>query len=163
MADTIRMQIDNARAVQNALDKFEKKVAKKIVRRGLRAAWKPLLDRARENARALGDGGPMSSLIAKKLQLRAFKKQKRGQYGMYVRLRPGVDEFISISKTGQRSYIPAAIEYGHAFPGRGGKGAGKDVAARPYMRPAADWAVPRAPGIFKTHLVKAIRAENMKR
>ena len=102
----------------------------------------------------------MGALIARKLQLRTFRRQKKGQYGMLVRIRPGVDEFVVVSKSGRRGYIPAAIEYGHAFPYRGGKGAAKDVAARPFMRPALDVTLPNAPKIFKRHLVHAIHEEN---
>jgi len=159
MSDMIQIKIENARAVQNALNAFENKIAKKVVRQAVRAAWKPLLDRAKENARA-NVGGRMGALIARSLQLRAFRRQKKGQYGMLVRLRPGIDEFVVISKSGKRAYLPAAIEYGHAFPYRGGKGAAKDVAAIPFMRPALDVTLPNAPAIFESHLVKAISEEN---
>lgn len=158
----ISMQVDNAKLVQDALDRFEKKVSKKIVRQGVREAWKPLRDRAKANARN-NVGGKMGRLIASKIQLRAWRRQKRGQYAMMVRIKSGIDEFVHISKDGNRAYIPSAIEYGHAFPYRGGRGAGKDVAARPYMRPALDASLPNAPNIFKKHLIRAIREENMKR
>jgi hypothetical protein len=37
----------------------------------------------------------------------------------------------------KRYFIPSAIEYGHAFPGKGGKKGGlKDVPAKPFARPA---------------------------
>jgi len=158
----IRMQIENAQAVQNALNAFEKKISKKVVRQGVRAAWKPLLDRAKENARS-SVGGDMGALIARSFQLRAFRRQKRGSYGMLVRIKAGVDEFVVVSKTGKRAYIPSAIEYGHAFPGRGGKGAPKDVAAKPFLRPALDAILPNATKIFEQHLVTAIAEENAKR
>ena len=162
MADMVKMQIKNAQAVQNALNAFEKKISKKIVRKGVRAAWKPLLDRAKKNERA-NVGGEMGALIARSLQLRAFRRQKKGQYGMLVRIKPGIDEFVVVSKSGKKAYIPAAIEYGHAFPGRGGEGAPKDVAAKPFMRPALDVTLPAAPKIFEWHLVHAIHEENAKR
>lgn len=170
----IAMKIENAQAVQNALDSFEKKVSKKIVRQGVRAAWKPLLDRAKANAMS-NVGGTMGRLISKNLQLRAWRRQKKGQYAMYVRIKAGVPEFIGYTKgsafsitskkqiVGSRAYIPAAIEYGHAFPYRGGKGANKDVAAIPFMRPALDAILPQAPKIFEQHLNQAIAEENKKR
>lgn len=175
MADMIKMQIENAQAVQNALNAFEKKVAKKVVRQGVRAAWKPLLDRAKANAKA-NVGGEMGNLLAKHMTLRAFRRQKKGQYGMLVRIKPGIDKFVQYSMgsafsitgkrkqiSGSRYYIPSAIEYGHAFPGRGGKGAPKDVAAMPFMRPALDVTLPGAPKIFERYLVHAIHEENAKR
>lgn len=181
----ISIQIENASAVQKALDGFEKKISKKIVRQGVRAAWKPLLNKSKQNART-NVGGQMGSLIAKNLQLRAWRRQRKGQYGMMVRIKSGIPEFLSFAKgartflrwrsdietrrvsyragktTGQ-AYIPSAIEYGHAFPYHGGKGANKDVAAIPFMRPALDLALPNAPKIFQQHLESAIAEENAKR
>ncbi len=44
---------------------------------------------------------------------------------------------------GQRYYLPAAVEFGHAFPGRGGRlGAPKDVAAIPALSRGAAAAAP---------------------
>lgn len=160
--DKITIQLKNAQAIQNALNAFEKKIATKVVRQGVRAAWKPLHGRAKENARSMVSG-EMGKLLARNLQLRAFRRQKKGSYGMLVRLKSGVDEFVHISATGQRAYIPAAIEYGHAAPYRGGKGAAKDVAARPFMRKALDVTLPNAPKIFEKYLVHAIHEENAKK
>jgi len=181
MADMVRMQIENAQAVQNALDAFEKKISRKIVRQGVRAAWKPLLDKAKTNAKS-NVGGSEGGKIAKALKLRAFKKQKKGNYGMHVSIDyyegdvyyiTGARSLINPA-TGKRGaergryYIPVAIEYGHAFPGRGresggGKHPPKDVAAKPFMRPALDTTLPAAPKIFEQHLVTAIAEENTKR
>lgn len=169
----ISMQIENAQAVQDALSKFEQKISKKIVRQGVRAAWTPLLKKSKENAKA-NVGGKMGKLIAKYFQLRAWRRQKKGQYAMLVRLKADVPEFIQYSKgsafsiktkkqvSGSRAYIPVAIEYGHAFPYRGGSGA-KDVAAIPFMRPALDAIKPKAVYLFKQHLIRAIHEENQKR
>jgi len=174
MSDMIKMQIQNAQAVQNAMNAFEKKISKKIVKQGVKAAWTPLLKRAKANARALDSGKTkqkksqrMGHRIAVALVLQAFKRQRPGQYGMHVRINPKkAGQFVVVSpKTGNRNYIPAAIEYGHAAPGRGkgpGGGAPKDVAARPFMRPALDATLPNAPKIFERHLVTAIAEENAK-
>ena len=191
MSDMIQIKIENARAVQNALNAFEKKISKKIVREGVKAAWHPLLVRAKANARALDSrktkqkkSKRMGHLIAKALVLKPFTKKKPGQYGMHVSMSfyegdvyyiTGARSLINVStgarvKGGEsgRYYIPVAIEYGHAFPGRGresggGKHPPKDVAAKPFLRPAADAAVPNAPTIFAGHLNKAIAEENARR
>lgn len=175
MSDMIQMQIKNAQAVQNALNAFEKKVSKKVVRQGVRAAWTPLLKRAKANARALDRGKTkqkkskrMGHLIAMALVLQAFKRQRPNQYGMKVWINPKkAGQFVVTSpKTGNRNYIPVAIEHGHAGPGRGkgpGGGAPKDVAAKPFMRPALDATLPNAPKRFEKHLVHAIHEENAKR
>ena len=171
----VKIQIENAQAVQNAVNAFTRKVSTKIVRKGVRAAWTPLLKRAKANARALDRGRTkqkkskrMGHLIAVALVLQPFKRQRPNQYGMKVWLNPKkAGQFIVDSpRTGNRNFIPAAIEYGHAFPGRGagpGGGAPKDVAAKPFMRPALDVTLPAAPKIFERHLVHAIHEENAKR
>lgn len=148
----IEMTLAGVKEVEAKLVGLERKVAKKLVRTALRAAAKPIQLAAKSNAIGVV-GGKMGGLLAGNLQVRAFKKQRPGQYGLYVGLKPDVDEFVSRgqgygelrtkevrSLGGQfsRAYIPNAIEYGHAFPGRGGKNAPKDVPAMPYMRPAMD-------------------------
>jgi len=183
MADMVRMQIKNAQLIQNALNAFEKKVSQKVVRQGVRAAWTPLLKKAKENAKA-NVGGKEGGNISKAIKLRTFKKQKKGNYGMHVSIGPyggdvyyikGAHSKINVLtgariKGGEsgRYYIPVAIEYGHAFPGRGresggGKHPPKDVAAKPFMRPALDVTLPHAPKIFEKYLVHAIHEENAKR
>lgn len=176
MADTIHVKIENARQVQDALNAFTNKVARKIVREGVKAAWTPLLRQAKLNARALDSGrtekkkaARMGHLIAASLVLKPAKKQRPESYAMMVRIKKDYpQEFLQISeRTGRRAFIPVAIEYGHAFPGRGLGGAGmkapKDVAARPYMRKALDAVLPNAPKIFEKHLDDAIREENGKK
>jgi len=171
----IQMQIKNAQLIQNALNAFSKKISQKVVKQGVKAAWTPLLKRAKANARALDSGRTkqkksqrMGHRIAVALELKPFKKQKPGNYGMTVKINPEkAKQFVVYSpRTGNRNYIPVAIEHGHAFPGRGagpGGGAPKDVAAKPFMRPALDATLPAAPKIFERHLVHAIHEENAKR
>lgn len=116
-----------------------KVVAKRVVRKGVRAALKPLHQRARANARAIGRGAKgnsraarraasMGPLIAKHIVIKAPRKQRPGTYALHVQMRAGVPEFIHVSESGHRSYIPSAIEFGH--------GANKDQAAIPHLRPA---------------------------
>jgi len=110
---------------------LERKVGKRVVKKAVRAALKPMLTGSKANARSMIGGG-MGSLIAKNIQLRAFKKQRKGSYGMSVKIKPDVEEFVYNSKDGKRSFIPAAIEYGHVSRGGG------QVAAMPFMRQAAE-------------------------
>jgi hypothetical protein len=173
----ISMQIINAQAVQNALNKFEKKISKKIVRDAVRAGSKPLLTDVKSNAKSLTStqikgikkSARIGSIIARSLHLKVIKasvlrrKYGRDAWGQTIVPKKGSNDlFASISKAGKRYYIPAAIEYGHAFPGRGGSGA-KDVPAKKFIRPAWDKHKAKMPSIFKQHLIRAIREENMKR
>ena len=124
------MQIEGARQIDKALARVEGKEAKKVVRRAVRESAKVVQRRAKANAQATV-GGRMGRLLARFLIVRGQRKQRRGAFGVNLQFSPKGDEaFIHTSRTGRRTYIPAAVEYGH--------GATKDAAARPFMRPA--WA-----------------------
>jgi hypothetical protein len=173
----ISMQVDNARAVQNALNKFEDKISKKIVRDAIKTGMRPLLAEAKSNAKGLTGtrikgvkkSQRMGSIIARSLTTQVIKSSSlrrtygRDAWGQRIWPKKGSDELFAVnSKSGKRYYIPAAIEYGHAFPGRGGSGA-KDVPAKPFIRPAWERHKALIPRIFKQHIIRAIRQENMKR
>jgi len=136
----ISVQIEGAKELETKLLELERKMAKKIIRQGVRNAQKILIPAIKSNLSAISKGGGMSEMIAKALQIRAARKNPRGSYSVNVQIRNQPDfvyypkgSFSSLEtrKTqGKRSYIPAAIEYGH--------GQNKEQAARPFMRPAAD-------------------------
>lgn len=120
--------ISGASAFETMLGKLPKKMSKKIVRKSVRAAQKPVLAAAKSNAKTMV-GGNMGSLIAKNIKIKAPKKQRRGQYQLGVKIVEN-EQFIAITKEGRRYYIPMAIEYGH--------GHNKERAAEPFMRNAAN-------------------------
>ena len=125
------MKLEGLAEIERKLLSLEKKVGKKIVRKAVRAGAKPMLVAAKANANSMV-GGSMGKLIARSLQTRAFKKQRRGQFGVATRLKSGVPEFVEESADGRSNYIPAAIEYGHIDRGGG------FVPAIPYIRAAFD-------------------------
>lgn len=105
-----------------------------------------ILSEAKSNAVRMV-GGDMGSKISSSLATRVMTRLRKGSYGHRVIIKPTdffvyetVDSTYSVSTkkrlSGKRYYIPFAIEYGHAFPGRGGKNAPKDVAPKPFMRSA---------------------------
>lgn len=114
---------------------LEKKVAKGIVRKAVRAGAKPINEGIKDNAKSIV-GGEMGALIAKNIITRVAKKQKKGQYKMNVLIKKDVPEFISVAASGKESYIPAAIEYGHAI-GSSLFRSSKTVPAIPFARMAA--------------------------
>lgn len=129
----ISIQLEGGKELEAKLKTLETKVSRKIVRKAVRAAQKPVITVAKSNALSMV-GGNMGGLIAANIILRAVKKQRRGSYGMSLRLKSKSEgapaEFVHVSKTGRPTYIPAAIEYGH--------GSNKEQCARPFMRSAAD-------------------------
>jgi hypothetical protein len=125
----ISVQIEGAKELENKLLQLETKVGRKIVRSALRKAQKSLIPTIKGYLSTISKGGGTAQRIVAALTVRAAKKNPRGSYAINVQLKPDV-ELFRISKDGKRSFIPAAIEYGH--------GHDKEGAARPYMRPAAD-------------------------
>jgi HK97 gp10 family phage protein len=102
---------------------LERKVAKKIVRTATRAGAKVVLKQVKSNAKTMV-GGNMGALLAKFAKVIVFKHQRKGSYGVQIGMKPNVPQFdyypvgsssslTSRKTTGKKSYIPAAIEYGH--------------------------------------------------
>lgn len=164
----IEIDVQGLKDIEKRLTQLEKKVSKKLVRTAVRNAAKIMYDQIKSNIRGLdtktqGDT-QLRQRMLRALVVRAWKKQRRGLYGVGVRFlsekedlrrkkRVGVGGFVGyrlgsasslrtkkeLKTVGGRYYIPFALEYGHAFPGRGGgKGAPKDVPAKPFIRPAYD-------------------------
>ena len=158
----ISMTLEGGKQLEAKLLGLERKVAKKIVRSAVRAGSKPILSAAKANAQSIV-GGTMGGTIARSLQVRAMKKQRRSQYAVKIQhSEKANDQLVHIAASGEREYIPNAIEYGHAAPGRGGgKNSPKDVPSRPYMRPAFDSSKGSAEQAVRTELLGGIeRAYN---
>lgn len=156
------MTLEGGKETERKLKALERKVAKKIVRKGVREGLKPTHKAAKSNAKSMV-GGEMGALLKKNIILRRFKKQRRGSYAMAVRIKSESEgapqEFVHKTKDGERYYIPAAIEFGHAAPGRGGgKNPPKDMPAIPFMRNASDANLKKGVGIFSQVVGKEIEA-----
>ena len=134
MSDFMKVQTKGFEVFDAQLQALETKVAKKIVRTAVREGGKNTLKQVKSNAKTMV-GGNMGNLLAKNAKLIVFGHQRRGSYGMQIGMKPNVPEFDSwrmgsrtgvsfsrgkagnvlrsTSKTVGKSYIPAAIEYGH--------------------------------------------------
>lgn len=109
--------------LQKKLNALEPKVQRKLLGKAMRAAMKPVLSQARQNA------PHGSSLLGRKIRLRKAKvKSKHGQ-AFLVRTPTRAEAGIPKHWTG---YWPAAWEYGFTHKG------GKVFPAMPYMRPALE-------------------------
>lgn len=118
--------IEGAKELDRKLLALERKTAKKVIRSAVRKGSKVIVNAVKVNVVNMV-GGSMGLLLRKNVIVRAFKKQKKGSFGVRTMLRPEVDEFVHITKNNVRQYIPAAIEYGH-----------DKAAAIPFMRNASD-------------------------
>lgn len=143
----INMTVQGDKELERKLLGLELKVAKKVVRKAGRKALRPTLSSTKQNARTMV-GGEMGTLLAASLILRAFRKQRRGSYGLNVRLKTAIQEFIHIAKDGTQYYIPAAIEYGH-----------DSAAAIPFMRAALETNKEKTVMIMGREIWKGIKLE----
>ena len=121
MADS--MTLEGFQDLNRKLVGLEVKMAKKIVRTATRKATKPILTQVKANAKSM-IGGRMGALIAKNAKIIVFKHQRKGSYGLQIGMKPGVHQFdywpvgassnlTNRKSSGKKSYIPAAIEFGH--------------------------------------------------
>lgn len=177
----LELKLEGVDLLNRRLSALTRKVQKKIIRKAVRESLKPILRDARRNAKTIV-GGNMGTTISKNLASAPFRRQKRGQYGMRVYIKPlskimkskassrsakgffammeAATSFVYVTKSGKRYFIPSAIEYGHAFPGKGG-GKSKDVPARPFMRPAVDSNKNQAIMVFSRVMHDEIEREAM--
>lgn len=150
----VDLKMEGARELDEKLGRLATKTGKKIVRKATREAMKPVLTEIKNNARNIV-GGDMGRLLAKHLILRALRKQRRGSYGVNVKFRSDVPEFIHKAKTskyaGGITFIPAAIEYGH-----------DNAAPIPFMRKAVAAKQRAAESIMRSELKSGIETEAKK-
>lgn len=137
------IKVEGAKELEKTLMGMEPKIGQGIMRKALRKAAKVFQQKMKHNAAALDStgwdsDGVVSDSISDNIVVRAMRK-RRHSYGVMSMIDPKAPNLAVTTQDGKRYYIPTAIEYGHAFPGRGGgKNAPKDVPAKPFMRPAYD-------------------------
>lgn len=152
------MTLEGFEGLGAKLLRLEKKTAKKIVRSSTRAAAKVTLKQVKSNAKSM-IGGNMGSLIAKHAKVIVFKHQRKGSYGVQIGMKPNVPQFdywpVGSSSslrarrtTGKKSYIPAAIEYGHG-----------NARPIPYIRRAWETTKPKAVKTLANELKQGIERE----
>ena len=136
------------------LDSLPNKIEKRVIRQAARVTQKLLVPVVRANANSMV-GGKMGALLAKTVQVRAAKKQRKGQYTILVLHKKGVPEFVSTTKSDKRHYIPAAVAYGHLV-------GDTYVQPIPYFQAAADATTSRRMQVFKEQLRIGLLREAIK-
>lgn len=123
------IKLEGAEQLDALLGRLGRKEALKVAKKGTREGAKVIQAAAKANARSM-IGGTMGKLISRFLTVRALTRgqRRRDEVGAGVIInKKGNDEFVDVSKSGKRNYIPNAIEFGH-----------DNVAPRPYQRSAFD-------------------------
>jgi len=131
----LSVELKGAEELRKALAGLGGAGARRVARTAIRKGAKKTLAAAKANART-EVGGEMGSLIAKYIKIVPFSRQvARRVAGMSIMVSKDGNEHFVVGK----NYIPAALEYGHVWPGAGGlKGVSAAVRPRAFMRPAWD-------------------------
>lgn len=127
--------VKGAKGLERKLNMLDKKESRKIVRKAAREAHKIALKQGRALAKSM-IGGETGNEIAKALKLRTLKTKDKSSYTVTFNIDPNrAEDFTYYSQDGKRTFIPAAIEYGHS----GNTGSNKKVAKPiPYLRKASE-------------------------
>jgi dienelactone hydrolase len=154
----IKVKTKGAKALDKALKRLADKESRKVVRDAVKATAKADMKPAIQSNALFMVGGSMGAKIAAAQAVRSARSRTAAKYTVQAH----DESLIHTTQGGQRYYIPAAIEFGHADPGKGGSGS-KDVPAIPYARQAYETTknVSRANierGIWK-RLIRAIRKQ----
>ncbi len=137
MADGFVFDVRGQKELERKLKALDSRVKGRLVRKAVKSGADVIKHQVESNAVTMV-GGDMGELLSRRLGTRRFRKQKKGSYGVALRIRPGPLEFVWITQDGTRQYVPAAIEFGHADR------AGGFVPAIPFMRTAFDSKVRRS-------------------
>ncbi len=159
MKDEMQVSLDGDVRLMRKFAKLAGPMQATVVKRSLRSASKVVLRAVKENAKSMV-GGHMGDLIARTAKVYT-NKRRRGDpvYGMRVAPKPDVHEFEHETADGERYYIPWAIEYGHAFPGRGGGASPpKDVQPIPYARNAYEKTKDESTRVFWQSMSAQVKA-----
>lgn len=172
----IDMTLEGGKELEAKMLLLELTMQRKINRKVVRAAIKTILAPAKANARAIAGSGrgsenrlndvDMSESIAQSLQIAVgtYKgKLRRGQYYMKLQHSSKFDDIFVYKSQGvarpagkrggvpsRRTYIPAAIEYGHIAPN------GRFIPPKSYLRRAFTANVKRAASTLKRELFSGI-------
>ena len=128
----VTFQLEGAAELSQQLESLTRRLQLQVGDQALRTALEPLRQAVAASARSLV-GGHMGELLARNLVMAKPRRRPRpGTRTQLMKLDAVVQEFIYEAKrTGKRSYIPAAIEYGHTT-------GGTYVPPIPFARTAAD-------------------------
>lgn len=106
------MEIRGAKQLEKRLNEFGPKVAKKVIRKSMRAGAAIIRNRTKVNTpRVSGD-------LRRSIITRKAKGDRKGTFALLqlfnVKKFP---DLIRNNKTGKRAFYPASVEYGRAAPG----------------------------------------------
>jgi len=111
----LKMEVRGVKELERKLMTMPSIVAKKVVRKSVRKGAKIIHAETKSTALSMV-GGEMGRKIASAIVIKTAPRaqQRPGSYSITTQVNPNKsDQFVDVSKSGVRNYIPAAIEYGH--------------------------------------------------
>ncbi len=148
MAKIVDISILGDKQLQRKLRRLATQVQKKIVKKALREAGRPVLAAAQQKA-PVGKSGRLK----KSLKLRA-RKQRRGEFGVEIRTGTRTELGIAADASG---FYPMSIEYGFTHARSGQK-----VPAQSFLRAAIDENARKAKTIIISEVRVGLTREAMK-
>jgi hypothetical protein len=138
MADFGYVNLHGIDAVKKALASLDPATVQKICKTELANGAEIIKKAAQSNAQSMV-GGSMGKELSDAMEVKVQTSTKKGVV-VRMQIDPDKESFAAAAVASDglhltRSYIPAAIEYGHAGPGKAGSGV-KVAAAIPFMRRA---------------------------
>jgi hypothetical protein len=145
----VMVTIKGADLIEKELARLPIKVSKRIVRDSVRAGANVTLRVAKELSRGIV-GGQTGKMMAQALRVSAFRRQRKGQYGMTLSFDTQKYPLKHVTAEGKEYFIPHAIEYGHVAVD------GSPVAAIPFLRPAVEASRRQAENMILQKLITGI-------
>ena len=171
----IKVEVYNIAEVISSLRKVESKISDKVTKKALKDAGVKIVKPKLKNYAQTMIAGKMGRFIGSHLKVNANRKNRLGNYSIEVLVNPNVSQAKTktlksgktkttpgmqyVNKAGEATYIPFAIEFGHAAPYQSGSG-NKVAKEIPFMRNATEASRNEVIKFFGDAVTAALRDEN---
>lgn len=153
MADEITLEVSGLSELDDMLSELPARMAKQIFGHALKAAGAVVLKDMRARCPVLTkDAGPFSN----SLPAGALLQDLSAKVSLYPQNNAGV---CRVGPSDRTAYVAVWLEYGHLLMSHGKKGKRKEIkhiAAKPFMRQAADATAQAAVDVFGAELAAGL-------
>ncbi len=148
--NVINIEIQGVEELRRKLLALEPKIAKKVLRKALRAGAKIVQARAKQNIPQGGTG-----VLSRSLKVRAMRRTRRQRIGVAVETREGWYK--------GEAFYGAFVEFGHRQGSRKLGDARKQIEGKHYIEKAAEQTKDAVTALLTTTIGAGIEAEAAKR
>ena len=148
--NAITIELQGVEELRRKLLSLEPRIAKKVLRKALRAGAKIIHARAKQNIPTGGSG-----VLARSIKVRAMKRTRKQRIGVAVETREGWYK--------GEAFYGAFVEFGHKQGSRKLGDARKQIEGKHYIEKAADQTKDAVTALLSVSIGAGIEAEAMKR